>query len=277
MPKEYQHATPNGNFTLRGILLYILPAPLILKLVFSLLTVNFLKLFLTAGALFFFYSAAHMTRTTLVSLRNTPVHRRAKIKDNRFLSAIYIFVGVLFLMFLIRAKIPMIILMSGSALVGYYLLYGLPDKRQYTVSEKDYEKMPKATRQAIQSAYKDLESIEKLGNTLNQQTDKAISDKLQQVIEQSYTIMALLVKKPEDAGRARRFLNVYIHRIKAILEQYIKLAEHGKADELRPRLLSTLTDVEKAFREKRAKLLDNDISQLDIQLEVLDEQINDEN
>ncbi len=277
MPQEYKHSMPSPNFTFTGLLLYILPSPLILKLVFSLLTVNLFKLLLTAGALFFFYSAAHMTRTSLLALKNAPSHKKNKTKDYRLLSAIYVVVGVLFLMFLIRARLPMVILMSGSALLGYYLLYGFPEKQQKTVSEAEYEKMPKATRQAIQAAFQDLDNIEALSEALDPQTDAAILEKIRQVLKQSYIIMRLLVKKPEDASRARRFLNVYIHRIKVILEQYIKLAQHKKADLLRPKLLNTLTEVEKAFREKREKLLDNDISQLDIQLEVLDEQINNEN
>lgn len=273
MPQEYRHNMPNGipQFSTQGLLLYILPAPLIIKLVACLFTANLAKLAFTAAALFFFYSGAHLTRTSLLRLKNQSPHRTKKIKDNRLWGAIYVSVGVLILMFMIRRPVIVSALMTASAFVGYYLCYGLPKKSAQ--AEIDYSLIPKATREAIKGAYSDLATIETLGKQLNASSDKPLSDALDKVIEQSYVIMDLLVKAPEDAGRARRFLNVYINRIKEILQQYIKLSQHGKADHLRERLTTTLSEVEHAFREKKSQLLDDDIFKLDIQLEVLDEQI----
>lgn len=276
MPQEYRHSHPSGKPALntQGYLLYILPAPLIVKLIVLLLSIsgaNLIKLALTIAALFFFYSGAHMTRTTLLRFKNIPPNRPNKIKDQRLLAAIYTTIGVFILMLIIRRPILIDLVMVACAFVGYYLLYGLPSQQKNT--ELDFETIPKATREAIKGAYADLETIESLGKQLNPTRDKDLSNILGKVLDQSYVIMDLLVKTPEDAGRARRFLNVYINRIKEILIQYIKLSRHEKAEHLRPRLVTTLREVEHAFREKRSKLLDDDIFRLDIQLEVLDEQI----
>lgn len=273
MPQEYRHDQPNGlpKFSSQGILLYILPAPLIFKLLISILWFNLPNIAFSAAALFFFYSAAHLTRTSLLRLQEAPPHRQHQVKDNRRWGAIYVTVGVLILMLMIRRPWHIGLFMSGCAFVGYWWTYGLPQKIKQAVI--DYDDMPKATREAIQQAYKDLEEMTALQQRLTQVQDKPLADKLGKVIDQSYVIMDLLVKTPEDAGRARRFLNVYINRIKEILQQYIKLAKHGKAEHLRERLAETLAAVEKAFREKQSQLLDDDIFKLDIQLEVLDEQI----
>ncbi|PID66696.1 MAG: hypothetical protein CR975_01775 [Gammaproteobacteria bacterium] len=276
MPQEYRHPAPNGlpNYSPRGYLLYILPAPLFIKLVLNLISPDLRKLLLTAAALLCFYSAAHLTRTTLLRLQNQVPHRPKKIKDNRTLAALYVSLGVLILMLMMRRPPLLWAVMGASAFIGYYLLYGLSEK--YVEPQDKYDKMPKATREAVKTAYQDLQHIEALGRQLDTPIDKALFNHLEKVIEQSYVIMDLLVKAPEDAGRARRFLNVYINRIKEILQQYLKLSQHGKADKLRERLGKTLSEVEHAFRVKKAQLLDDDIFQLDIQLEVLDEQIKQE-
>ncbi len=271
MPQEYRHQTPTPNYYTRGYLLYILPAPLFIKLVINLISPNLPKLLLTAAALFFFYSAAHLTRTTFLRLQQQTPHRPKKIKDNRTLAAIYLTIGVLIVMLMVRRPLLVWAVMAASAFIGYYLVYGLSEKA--VEPETQFSNMPKATREAVKAAYSDLEIIEALGRKLDQPTDKPLFNSLNQVIEQSYVIMDLLVKAPKDAGRARRFLNVYINRIKEILQQYIKLSQHDKADNVRGKLLTTLNEVEQAFREKKAQLLDDDIFKLDIQLEVLDEQI----
>lgn len=272
MPTPYRHQYSKPNT--QGMLLYLLPSPLFIKLIFSLLSPNLMKLSLTLAALFFFYSAAHFTRNSLIRLQSQAQYRPKKIKDQRLWAAIYVTVGVLILMFMIRRPPLVWAIMCSSAFMGYYLLYGLPQKPDD--APVDFDNMPKATGKAIKAAYEDLENIEALSEQLDKNTDKALAETLDKVLEQSYMMMDLLVKTPEDAGRARRFLNVYINRIKEILQQYIKLSKHGKADNLRQRLTTTLAEVEQAFREKKSQLLDDDIFKLDIQLEVLDEQIRQE-
>ncbi len=276
MPQEYKHSMPNGapELNLQGYLLYLLPSPLIIKLVVSLFAVNIPKLAFTAAALFFFYSGAHLTRTTLLRLKNQPANRQHKVKDNRMWGGIYTAVGVLILMFMMRRPFLMTVVMTSSAFIGYYLCYGFSTPKQQP--SVDYSAMPKATQDAIQGAYQDLETIEELGDQLNLNDDKQLAETLEKVIDQSYVIMDLLVESPKDAGRARRFLNVYINRIKEILQQYITLSKHGNVDHLRERLVTTLNEVEVAFREKKSQLLDDDMLTLDVQLEVLDEQIKNE-
>lgn len=279
MPQEYKHDGPNPQlFSYRSLLLYILPAPLVLKLLISILALNPLKIALTGGALFFFYSAAHLTRTTLTRLaenrlRLNPTNPK-KTKDYRRLSMIYVGVGMVLLMLLIRRPILASAIMTICSMVGYYLVYGLREAEPET--PVDFETMPKATREAIQGAYKDLEHIEDLAKQLTGANDQAIGDHVDKVITQSYKILDLLSRSPNDAGRARRFLNVYIHRIKEILEQYIRLAKYEKADAYRQRLADVLAEANKAFNEQESKLLDDDQFKLDVQLEVLDEQIKNE-
>lgn len=274
MPQEYRHGAPSGqpNLIAQGILLYVLPSPLVLKLILSILWFNLTNIAFCGAALFFFYSAAHLTRTSLLRLRETPKHKLAAVQDNRHWGAIYVTVGVLILaLLLVRRPWLVSFFMSACAFVGYWWVYGLPEKaKEVTI---DYDGMPQATREAIKQAYTDLDEITALGQQLTREQDKPLAQTLDKVIEQSYVIMDLLVETPKDVGRARRFLNVYVNRIKEILQQYIKLTQHGKAEHLRQRLADTLTAVEKAFREKRSQLLDDDLFKLDIQLEVLDEQI----
>lgn len=276
MPQEYQHELPNPEkFNLRGLLLYVLPAPLILKLLISIVALSPMKLLLSAAALFFFYSAAHLTRVTLLNLAANHRHPKpTKVKDYRLWSMIYIGVGLLILMFLIRRPMFASLIMVACGMIGYYLTYGL--RAPEPEAPVDFDAMPKATREAIQGAYADLERIETLALQLSDDNDKAITDNVNQVVKQSYKILSLLSRSPNDAGRARRFLSVYTNRIKEILEQYLNLSQHGKADDFRQRLQAVLAETHKAFNQQESKLLDDDQFKLDVQLEVLDEQIKNE-
>ncbi|MPV86416.1 5-bromo-4-chloroindolyl phosphate hydrolysis family protein [Ostreibacterium oceani] len=275
MPKPYQPKTNTANFSASGLLLYILPAPLVLKLLISIITFNIPKVALTAGALFFFYSAAHLTRKTLLRrAENLKRARPKKIKDNRNWAALYLVIGLLFLMVLLKSRLPIILLMSLCAIVGYYFTYGFSEK--FIEEAPDYGDMPKATRQAIEGAYADLRAIEGLTHQLDATVDAAIIEKVETVLDKSHEIMQLLVKSPSDAGRARRFLNVYINRIKEILTQYLALAKYGKETEFRERLIAVLSEAKEAFTSKQSQLLNDDKLTLDVQLEVLDEQIKSE-
>lgn len=275
MPQEYRHDRPNANqyrLQLRSYLLYILPAPLILKLLVSILSVNLLKVLMTGAALFFFYSAAHLTRTTLLRLAENKTLRKPKaIKDYRQWSAVYVAVGIIIVMLMLKRPPVQMLMMAGCGALGYYLTYGF--REQAVQKSIDYDNMPNATREAIKGAFEDLETIETLGQQLNPVKDGQIITNLNSVLDQSHNIMTLLVKSPNDAGRARRFLSVYTNRIKEILAQYIDLAKHQKEDDFRQRLTDVLAETNKAFSEKQSELLDDDKFKLDVQLEVLDEQI----
>lgn len=276
MPQEYRHDMPNpAKFNLHGLLLYILPAPLVIKLLASILVLNPFKLLLSAGALFFFYSAAHLTRTTLLRLAHNRLRPKpAQVKDYRQWAMIYVGVGLLILMFLIKRPLLPSLIMVACGMIGYYLTYGI--REPAPESPVDFDAMPKATREAIQGAYADLEHIETLAQQLTDNNDKVIAKNVDKVVEQSYKILALLSRSPNDAGRARRFLSVYTNRIKEILAQYLSLSQHGKADNFRQRLQDVLAETHKAFSQQESKLLDDDQFKLDVQLEVLDEQIKNE-
>lgn len=276
MPQEYRHDVPNpAAFNFRGLLLYILPAPLVVKLLISIIALSPIKMLLSAGALFFFYSAAHLTRTSLLRLAHNRQHPKpSPVKDYRQWAMIYVGVGLLILMFLIKRPWFASLIMVACGMFGYYLAYGI---REAAPEEPvDFDAMPKATREAIQGAYNDIDSIEALAKKLTNDSDKAIVENINQVVQQSYKILSLLSRSPDDAGRARRFLSVYTNRIKEILAQYINLSQHGKADDFRQRLQDVLGETHKAFSQQESKLLDDDHFKLDVQLEVLDEQIKNE-
>ncbi len=275
MPQEYQHDAPNPSaLSLHGLMLYILPAPLFIKLLLSLLTFSVFKLLLCGGALCFFYSAAHLNRSSLARLaENRALRKPTRPKDSRGLAMIFIGLGMLLLMLLIRRPIVVMVGMSACAMVGYYLVYGA--KEEPAETPVDFDAMPKATREAITGAYQDIEDIEKLVEQLCER-DQSIAHNAGQVVAQSYRILELVSKSPADASRARRFLNVYTNRIKEILEQYIALDKYDKGESYRQRLSDALAEATKAFAEHEEKLLNDDQMRLDVQLEVFDEQMKNE-
>lgn len=225
---ENRRITPTTPkmFNNKALLLFVLPSPLILKFFISILAVNLVKTAIVACALLIFYSAAYLTRNTLLRIQyNLTKHIPKNIKDDRLLAMLLIGAGVLLVsLFIIRRPIVHGAFFATLTMIGYTLVYGIKPIR--FEAQQNLDNVPKATREAIEVAYRDLELIEMLGEKLTSSDDKKIKDALDQVIEQSYNILHLLSKTPEDASRARRFLSVYINRIKEILNQYISLSLH---------------------------------------------------
>jgi|GEM_PF-7115928 len=274
MPRSYQHNSKLPAKARRaGSLLYLLASPLLIKLGFAVAFLNLSKALAAGGSLFLFYSAAHLTRHTALSIAADA--RRVvpqKIKDYRGLAGFMVGLGVLVLaLFLLRYSLRGALMLSGFAVFGYFLVYGLPQKQQSPTA--DIKHIPEATREAIKTAYADLAEITSLRDRLTGAADELIVERLDKVLEQSHNIMCLLVKSPEDAGKARRFLHVYVHRIKAILQQYLRLSTYGKADKFRQQLSTVLAETYQVLSQREAILLDDDAMQLDVQLAVFGEQI----
>ncbi len=256
--------------SLSEVLLYVLPIPLIIKLFIVIMWFDAAKILYTSAALLYFYAAAHLTKITFIGFANTPAQNRHNLPDYRLWSAIYVTLGVFVLMLIIERPWDIALYMSAFAFIGYSLTYGLPYPKR---EEAEQHSVHMSSREAIKRAHRDLEELKVLRKSLQPSDSELLGDSLDKVIAQSRLIIELLLETPEDANRARRFLNVYVNRIKEILQQYVKLSKHDQTQCLQQRLVSTLVDVERVFREQKAKLLDDDIFRLDIQLEVLNEQI----
>lgn len=276
MPEEYKHNRQSRKHIPtagRGLVLYLIPIPLVFMLLIQLFQLKIPNFLLTGGITGLFYYAAHLNWSTFRDFAEKESQGSIqKAKDNRMLAMIVLGVAVfLCTMFLVRRPFLIAGFLSLLSMVGYYLVYGL--KKQQTVV--DFDALPQATRKILEEATEDVERIQALGQQAGED-DAVLRNAVDSVVAQSYKILSLLAKTPEDTGRARRFLSVYLNRIKEILEQYGRLKAHGRDDAFRDKILGVLNETDKAFKQKASNLLDDDVFKLDVQLDVLKDQINKE-
>ncbi len=81
------------------------------------------------------------------------------------------------------------------------------------------------------------------------------------------------VIQARDLRRARKFLNVYLDGAHKVTEGYAKTHARVAAPELDDNFRRVLITIEEVFQEQQQKLLETDITDLDVQIEVLTTQL----
>lgn len=248
-----------------AILLFVLPAPLFIQLLLSLLMLKPLKVVCLLFVLFFLYQAAFMTRKSLTGAN-----------DMRLWAMVYLGVGMLALLMMLRRPLPAALLMSGLTMFAYYLVYDLPSRRVAKKKQLDFSKLTPSQQKALEEANQAAEAIAQFADRfVNRDDDVArLAYKNAQAAKQ---LLQMLLENPEDIVHARRFLHVYIQRVQAILNQYERLLDFEKSAAFRLRLLNVLEEANTAFLAEQSRLLDDDSLKLDVELDVLYAQIKEEN
>ncbi|HAO32370.1 MAG TPA: hypothetical protein DCQ84_05350, partial [Candidatus Competibacteraceae bacterium] len=96
---------------------------------------------------------------------------------------------------------------------------------------------------------------------------------LRRIVGQARQILTMLEEDPRDLRRARKFLNVYLDGAKQVTEGYAKTHGRLNTPELENNFRQVLATIEEVFGEQRQKLLEADLTDLDVQIEVLTTQL----
>lgn len=83
----------------------------------------------------------------------------------------------------------------------------------------------------------------------------------------------MLEQDPRDLRRARKFLNVYLDGARQVTQGYAKTHGRMTTPELEDSFRRVLTTIEEVFAEQQQKLLEADVTDLDVQIEVLTTQL----
>jgi 5-bromo-4-chloroindolyl phosphate hydrolysis protein len=78
---------------------------------------------------------------------------------------------------------------------------------------------------------------------------------------------------PRDLNRARTFLSVYLLGLRDATVKFADVWSRSRSAEARAGYEALLTDLEKSFTTQRTHLLEEDRSDLDIEIEVLRERL----
>lgn len=255
-------------------LLYLLPLPLLLGALIALFKDGKALVGLGSGVAF----AVIMLAATLVrrgseievQARRRKIVRRASTIPYKMLGAAVLGVGVF-----IGAKFGSGETLFASGLLGAIaglgcvLVYGADPSRNApdapavgVTSEEVLEILDEADQKiaAIESARSRIHNVE-------------LKDRLKHIVAGVREIMGIVEDDPRDLRRARKFLRVYLDGAQRVTEGYADSHRYGENSELEENFRNVLTTIERVIGEQKEKLLENNLTELDVQIEVLQLQL----
>lgn len=275
--KRYQ---PNLHskkpFFLKGILLYLLPLPILWTLFFALLNGDFTGIIVNGISYALFLLGATLARRGFaieITYKKSVLTKAPKIKYKSIASVI-IAIATLFTSYFATANgLFLSILLGLVAFVGFYLYYGL-DPRVDKVGELD---IGVNAEDVIEITSKAKERIENITKLKRQISDIEVNSKLDAIIKETQNVIHTVEENPNDLSRARKFFNVYLHRTEKITAEYANNVKNGNIDtKMKSNYLHLLETVEETIEQQKERLNEDDITRLDVQIEALTKQLKNE-
>jgi hypothetical protein len=103
--------------------------------------------------------------------------------------------------------------------------------------------------------------------------DRRLEARIERVCDQARAVFRTVEADPRDLGRARTFLSVYLLGLRDATVKFADLWSRGRDAEARARYEALLGDLETSFAAHRVRLLEDNRSDLDVEIEVLRERL----
>jgi 5-bromo-4-chloroindolyl phosphate hydrolysis protein len=191
------------------------------------------------------------------------------------IASVAIAVGI-FLFFLLPLNMGFIVsgILAVAAYIGSVILFGLHKGQK----EKDIEVelgrqgiTPEMVQQAIAEGRRKTREIDAIGAKVK---STSVKKKIEAITDVCERIFQDFEKDPKDIKAARQFLQYYLDATIKILQRYSDLEEHA---DLSKDLSASLAKVESlldtihtAFEKQLAKLLEDDVMDLDVEMDLLE-------
>lgn len=162
---------------------------------------------------------------------------------------------------------PILYFILGTGL--HFTAFG-PDplKNKGTVGMNDYQ--TDRVARAVDEAEKHLGAMkEAIRRAQTPALDRRVSD----FVETARDMFRVVEEDPGDLTSARRYLGVYLLGARDATVQFSDLYARSKNEDARSDYETLLDDLESSFTSKTQKLLQNDKSMLDVEIEVLRERL----
>jgi 5-bromo-4-chloroindolyl phosphate hydrolysis protein len=274
MVKRY---TPDNNqpsrYQVRGILLYILPTPLLPAALLALLNDNLMVA--TGSGLGFILAmiAATLARKGLgieAQAKKRKILRRSSTLPYKMLGAILLGVATTIIARIaIGNGIIVSILQGIAAFAGFYLYYGFdPARKKPGVAAIGITS--EEVLDLLEEAETRIEGIESARVKIN---NRELKDRLRRIVKETRNILTTIEEDPRDARRARKFLKVYLDGAQQVTTGYARAHQQLDSAELEENFRRVLDTIETVIAEQQKKLLENNATELDVQIEVLQMQL----
>lgn len=262
-----------GYWRSQGVLLFVLPFPL-LWVVFSAIAGGHSEQLLTAAAaLGLAWFGAALNRS---GLQAEAEFRRRKIATapatpRKTVGAMLIGVSTFITTaFLVGHGFTVGAIAGGLALAGSLMHYGVDPRGNKGVTEASHGYTTEEIVEALSSAQEKIDAIELASRSI---PNSELGQRLHRITGKAREIIGVIEEDPGDLRRARRFLNVYLDGAVRVTEGYARSHESDQDGMLENNFRNVLDTIENTFSEQKEKLLQDDVFDLDVQIEVLKTQL----
>ncbi len=255
-------------------LLYLLPLPMLLAAVIALFKNGKGLVGLGAGIAF----AVIMLAATLirrgseieVQAKRRKIVRRASTIPYKMLGAIVLGVGIFIgARFGSGETLFASLLLGVVASLGSVLVYGLDPAR----SAPDVPAVGVTSEEVLEILDEADQKIEAIEAARARIHNAELKDRLKNIVTGVRDIMRIVEEDPRDMRRARKFLRTYLDGAQRVTEGYADSHRYGEHSELEDNFRNVLTTIETVIGEQKQKLLENNLTELDVQIEVLQLQL----
>ena len=259
----------------RGFLLYLLPFPLLPAAFFALMDGEPIKALARACGFVLAMVAATLIRKGIRldnEAKKRRIRRRASTVRYRMIGAVLVSIGMFVVAWQgVSGQYSLI----ASALYGLAVMLGCYLYYDFDPARKDPEiaAVGITTEELIElldEAEGRLESIEQSSRKIH---NIEFKDRLRRIVKEARHILDTIEKDPVDARRARKFLKVYLDGAQQVTEGYARTHSKNEKHALEDNFRRVLTTIETVIAEQQLKLEENNLSDLDVNIEVLQMQL----
>ncbi|ASJ76410.1 5-bromo-4-chloroindolyl phosphate hydrolysis family protein [Granulosicoccus antarcticus] len=259
----------------RGFMLYILAFPLLPASFFALMDGEPLKAVVRSLGFVLAMAAATLIRKGIRldnEARKRRLRRRASTIQYRLLGAGLVSAGIFIVAWQgLSGQYSLVVslLWAVAVLLGCYLYYDFdsanknPEVAAIGITTEELLEL-------LDEAEGRLVSIE---NSSQKISNIEFKDRLRRIVKEARNILDTIESDPVDARRARKFLKVYLDGAQQVTEGYAKTHIEGEQHALEDNFRRVLTTIETVIAEQQVKLKENNLSDLDVTIEVLQMQI----
>ncbi len=268
-----RYRLPSGQLpSAKGVLMFLLPLPVLAAAAISLARGQLGPLLGDAAGYGLFLSGALLLRRGLLSEGEYDRRRVARTPwPFKTLGGGLIGLAAGVTAWLGVGHHPAIAAAFGlAALLGCYLNYGFDPRAAKRVTDGYGVDTTDQVLEALTQAERSIAAIEQAGRDIR---NAELNDRLRRIAKLAREILKLLEEDPRDLRRARKFLNVYLDGAQKVTEGYARTHTRVAAPDLDDNFRRVLATIEEVFQEQQQKLLETDITDLDVQIEVLATQL----
>lgn len=257
---------------LRGALLYVFAAPLLLAAPTALMFGNLAVALASITGFGMVAIAANLNRRGMLEKLLAPERRYTQGKRWPFqhLAMALLFAAVFTIAYIAIGHGPLFSATYGVlATLGFYFAYQpgpLPLWRAPSAVQID----DPALRRALQQAERRLLAIETAALNIG---NAELEQRLRRIVDQGRTVLSMLAEQPSSLFRARQFLHVHLDGAERVAMRYAKTHRLARSGPLEASFRTVLEQIEQAIERQRQKLLQREAFDLDVQIAALNKQL----